>query len=551
MNLSELNDSPKAADDKKSDDRSTWTDEHRVEALELFLLTNAEQLDKRDQKVIDLAIKQHREPSSIAIKLQNFRYLDPNSEAFGAKGMVGFSKRDVICWLNHSGRSLSNRALDIIRNKSWLDLLQNKNPLLRMLNTRLAKSFFAKPFLILAGPSGSGKTREAIQLANFLCEKDFRAVVAVGADWTDNRHVVGYLNPLQTVDGKPEGLPIYESTEILKLLLHANDPEHRDLPHFLILDEMNLSHVERYFADFLSAMELRDKAGAIKLHSARLAKSREGRDVPNRIDFPKNLFVIGTVNIDETTYMFSPKVLDRANVIECRTTKKDLEDAANKLFVPKEDADSKKAPSGTAEAFLSLALKARDHKWEEGDPNPKKESEAEWQDFTKALYSISENILEPAGLELTYRPQREIMAYARVDYYFHRDVIVATVPSQPSTVEPATGPAGVEPSGGGAASVEATNTDNTTALSIPWDWQRCLDEQIMQKILPKLVGNERKLRGMLDELRKFCVDNLLSDADKALLAQKKEREPGDRNLSHAKILQMQRRLETDRFTGYF
>jgi hypothetical protein len=417
----------------------------------------------------------------------------------------------------------------------------------------LAKSLFAKPFLILAGPSGSGKTREAIQLANFLSEKDFRVVVAVGADWTDNRHVVGYLNPLQTFDGKPEGLPIYESTEILKLLLNANDSERRDLPHFLILDEMNLSHVERYFADFLSAMELGDKAGAMKLHSADLAKSREGSNVPSRIDFPKNLFVIGTVNIDETTYMFSPKVLDRANVIECRTTKKDLEDAANKLFDPKEDSDPDKAPSGTAEAFLSLALKARDHKWEEGDPNPKKESEAEWQDFTKALYSISENILEPAGLELTYRPQKEILAYARVDYYFHRDAIVATAASQPPTVEPATEPTGDEPSGGRAASEEATNTGNATASAISgsWDWQRCLDQQIMQKILPKLVGNERKLRGVLEELRKFCVDNLLTEADKGLLAQKKEREPGDRNLSHAKILQMQRRLETDRFTGYF
>jgi 5-methylcytosine-specific restriction endonuclease McrBC GTP-binding regulatory subunit McrB len=464
------------------------------------------------------------------------------------------------------------------------------------LNNRFLQSILSKPFLILCGNSGSGKSKIATLFADWIDSESAnsssrKAFVAVGADWTDNRHVLGFANTLRPEKHEVEGeivavkAPVYQATEILKLILKAKDAP--ELPHFLILDEMNLSHVERYFSDFLAHLESPDEpmrlhhleeclihieendqikvensdddlgdssdAGAEEDNSASSKKSGEWHLLDQTIKLPPNLFVIGTVNVDETTYMFSPKVLDRANVIECRTTLDDLKKAAEKLFVPKEDADSKKAPSGTAEAFLSLALKARDHKWEEGDPNPKKESEAEWQDFTKALYSISENILEPAGLELTYRPQREIMAYARVDYYFHRDGMVATVPSQPSTVEPATGPAGDEPSGGGAASVEATNTDNTTAtaLSIPWDWQRCLDEQIMQKILPKLVGNERKLRGMLDELRKFCVDNLLSDADKALLAQKKEREPGDRNLSHAKILQMQRRLETDRFTGYF
>ena len=83
---------------------------------------------------------------------------------------------------------------------------------------------------------------------------------------------------------------------------------------------MNLSHVERYFADFLSAMET--KRLTLDLHS-------EGGDggllpvvpgghgvVPRKIAIPSNFFVIGTVNVDETTYMFSPKVLDRANVLK-------------------------------------------------------------------------------------------------------------------------------------------------------------------------------------------------------------------------------------------
>jgi 5-methylcytosine-specific restriction protein B len=86
----------------------------------------------------------------------------------------------------------------------------------------------------------------------------------------------------------------------------------------LILDEMNLSHVERYFADFLSSMESKEP---LKLHDSSVAlKTEDGITVPGKIAYPNNLFVIGTVNIDETTYMFSPKVLDRAHVIEFKVT---------------------------------------------------------------------------------------------------------------------------------------------------------------------------------------------------------------------------------------
>ncbi len=86
------------------------------------------------------------------------------------------------------------------------------------------------------------------------------------------------------------------------------------MPHFLILDEMNLSHVERYFADLLSAIESGEE---IPLYEGSERKA-DGKVVPRRLRLPDNLFIIGTVNVDETTYMFSPKVLDRANVIEFR-----------------------------------------------------------------------------------------------------------------------------------------------------------------------------------------------------------------------------------------
>ena len=119
-------------------------------------------------------------------------------------------------------------------------------------------------------------------------------IIPVGANWTDNTNIVGYYNVITEE---------YQSTPAYDLINKAQDDP--DNPYFLILDEMNLSHVERYFADFLSAIESGEE---IPLY---------GED--RTLKLPDNLFIIGTVNVDETTYMFSPKVLDRANTIEFDT----------------------------------------------------------------------------------------------------------------------------------------------------------------------------------------------------------------------------------------
>ena len=137
-------------------------------------------------------------------------------------------------------------------------------------------------------------------------------VVPVGADWTGNENILGYPDGLQATN--------YVAKPALDLILHAAD--HADVPHFLILDEMNLSHVERYFADILSVIESDED---LDLYSGDMTKpetwrkTSAGKSVPPKLEqLPENLFIIGTVNVDETTYMFSPKVLDRANVIEFR-----------------------------------------------------------------------------------------------------------------------------------------------------------------------------------------------------------------------------------------
>ena len=206
---------------------------------------------------------------------------------------------------------------------------------------RLAFSLMAKPFVILSGLAGSGKTQLALAFAKFLSEKIEEQVctVAIGADWTNREPLLGYPNALQPNKyEKPE-------SRVLDLLIKANRKENANKPYFLILDEMNLSVVERYFADFLSAMESREP---IKLWDG-------NEDVPTEIQLPKNVFIIGTINVDETTYMFSPKVLDRANVIEFKIAPDEMNDYLGKTI----NIDMKKAETACADMAEDFVNKAQ------------------------------------------------------------------------------------------------------------------------------------------------------------------------------------------------
>lgn len=177
---------------------------------------------------------------------------------------------------------------------------------------RFASCLLSKRLLIATGLAGSGKTKLAQAFARWLSTPDgCYEVVPVGADWTGNENVLGYPNGLDK--------ETYISKPALDLVVHAKATP--DVPHFLILDEMNLSHVERYFADILSVIESEEE---IQLYDG-AARNADGKPIPGRVELPKNLFIIGTVNVDETTYMFSPKVLDRANVIEFRMDAGELE----------------------------------------------------------------------------------------------------------------------------------------------------------------------------------------------------------------------------------
>jgi hypothetical protein len=211
----------------------------------------------------------------------------------------------------------------------------------RTLVIRMLSSLVSKNFVLLTGLAGSGKTKIAQALARWLPSSSncFR-VVAVGADWTGNENVLGYPNGLEKTS--------YISKPSLDVILHAK--ANQTIPHFLILDEMNLSHVERYFADILSAIESDEK---IHLHQDSERKAN-GTTIPADVELPKNLFIVGTVNVDETTYMFSPKVLDRANVIEFRMAAGELDGFLGNPAKPElKNLDGKGAPFG--KAFVDAA----------------------------------------------------------------------------------------------------------------------------------------------------------------------------------------------------
>lgn len=157
---------------------------------------------------------------------------------------------------------------------------------------------------VLSGLSGTGKTQIALRYAKALTGAESNTggpieVVAVHPGWNDPGPLLGYVNPLTRG---------YMRTEFLEFLLRARDNPKQT--HVLILDEMNLSHPEQYFAPVLSAMEIPD--GEIPLHRG----DPEKLGVPTGVPYPKNLVIIGTVNMDETTMGISDKVLDRAFTLE-------------------------------------------------------------------------------------------------------------------------------------------------------------------------------------------------------------------------------------------
>ena len=239
-------------------------------------------------------------------------------------------------------------------------------------------------FAVLSGLSGTGKTQIALRYAMALtgAESDTGGpveVISVHPGWHDPGPLLGYVNPLTGS---------YTHTEFLNFLRRAS--KNKGQPHVLILDEMNLSHPEQYFAPILSAMEIRD--GEIPLH-------REHPDelgVPKGIPYPSNLVIIGTVNMDETTMGISDKVLDRAFTLEFW----DIDPARWPGWDGCElgDAEKSKVPGILCELTEALSPARRHFGWR----------------VMKEVVGFLEGRSRDSGIELTAEDALDQVIYAKV-----------------------------------------------------------------------------------------------------------------------------------------
>lgn len=337
---------------------------------------------------------------------------------------------------------------------------------------RYITSLLTKPFVILTGNSGTGKTRIAKQFSQYLERtidgKRNWLIVPVGADWTDNTKMLGFYNPLEEK---------YVSTPTLDFILQAI--KNPTVPYFLILDEMNLSHVERYFSDFLSAMESDEEIPLYKV-SGKKAKDGEEITIPEKIRLPKNLFVTGTVNIDETTYMFSPKVLDRSNVVEFKPEK----EAVLNLITGSVDVNNvSRAGNGVAEGFIDLASVIRN-----GVCNVEQIKLEQVREFLDSIYEE----LQESGFEFAYRTVKEIRQYYAAAYELQKGNFNLT---------------------------------------------RTMDEQIVQKILPKIYGDRKQIGELLDTLEEKCKNGIGDSSEEMTLSLKK-------------IEQMKKRLDKYQYASF-
>jgi len=253
-------------------------------------------------------------------------------------------------------------------------------------------SLRTKPFVILTGISGTGKTQITQLFAQALYGdekyKSYSKIVPVRPDWNDDKYLIGFFNPLTKE---------YHFTPFLEFLLLAG--EEPDKPFFICLDEMNLARVEYYFSTFLSAMESNKE---IELYSSKDKLNDTIFEIENKtielkpiIKIPPNLFFVGTVNMDETTYQFSPKVLDRANTIEfneVNLTQERRYEQNNTEFITEQEL---------TDLFPFENNKEEYSKWKKDH----------WQEIVIDKIQKIQEILKTKNLHFGYRIRDEILKY--------------------------------------------------------------------------------------------------------------------------------------------
>lgn len=290
-------------------------------------------------------------------------------------------------------------------------------------------SLKTKPFVILSGISGTGKTKIVQWFAESLGateENGQFTLIPVRPDWSDSSDLLGYVN----LQGE------FQERPLIKVLENADANPNR--PYFVVLDEMNLARVEYYFSDFLSVIESRKWKDGKIVTSPVLPESITNK----HITIPSNVYIIGTVNMDETTHPLSKKVLDRANTIELNTVNLDY---FNFLMDIEEKEAEVVSNSSLATEYLHL-----------------KECFKENEDLVRNISTILIEInksLESVGAQVGYRIRDEICFYMAY---------------------------------------------NEQGKLLSFD--EALDYQIYQKILPRLAGSDGRTEEVLKQLYVLCAN---------------------------------------------
>ena len=316
----------------------------------------------------------------------------------------------------------------------------------------------SKPFVILAGTSGTGKTR-LVRLFAEAIKAEYK-LVSVRPDWSDSSDLFGH------VDLNQKFVPGAIIDFVKQAELNPNKP------YFLCLDEMNLARVEYYMSDILSAIETRRYESGMIITDPVVSSANYGNDphAPGRygkVILPGNLYIVGTVNMDETTFPFSKKVLDRANTIEFSYV--DL------LSMPSFSTATADKITVTNEFLVSKYITLNDCDV----------ADREYIGSVCTTLSRINGILEIANAHIGYRVRDEIVFYMLNNR-------------------------------------EADLLDDKVAF----------DNQIMQKILPRIQGSSESIKTMLGELLKICESEKYESSAK-------------------KINFMIKRYEEDGFTSYW
>lgn len=345
-------------------------------------------------------------------------------------------------------------------------------------------SLKSKPFVILAGTSGTGKTRLVRLFAEAIgatVQNGRYKLVSVRPDWSDSSDLFGHVD----LNGK------FIPGAIIDFIKRAS--ENKSEPYFLCLDEMNLARVEYYLADILSIIETRELVDGEIVTDPLITNNYYGADeaakaLYGNIVIPENLYITGTVNMDETTFPFSKKVLDRANTIEFSTVNLDME------LPNEEEAMPVYADNSFMKAEYVFFKQCASH-----------------YDLVKQITLELQNInkvLEKANCHVGYRVRDEIVFYM-------------------------------------------LNNDDADLL----DYNDAFDNEIMQKILPRIQGSSLTIKKMLCDLFEICAGKYegynTEDSASSKMFEVAHKEDCKYKRSAEKIAYMVRRFEEDGFTAYW